>query len=152
MEVEAEKAVLLHRLARCLHYIFLQRIERAPALDDALRMPLPHRVDVIVADGLGADRALEIQRDEAGLDAGVCEFLQHLVFGFAGPLALPVLGERFDVGPLARDPLLRAGIAVQVNDSHAHLSNLPSRREFSSTLCRRSTPGSRRPRACARAA
>src|SRR5205807_933560 len=107
MEVEAEEAVLLRRLARFLHDVFPQRIERAPALDDALRMPLPHSLHVVVADGLGADRALEIQRDQTRLDARVGEFLQYLVFGLADPLALPVLGEGFDVWPLARNPFLR---------------------------------------------
>src|SRR5258706_11231694 len=81
-------------------------------------MALPHGVHIFVRHRRRLDCRLEIERDEAGLHARFGEFLQHLVLGLADPLALPVLGERRDVRPLARDPLLGAGIAVQIDDSH----------------------------------
>jgi len=74
VEVKAAEAVLLHRFLRLVLYVLLERIERAPALDDALRVPLPHRVDVVVADRLRPDGRFEVERDEQRLDAGVGEF------------------------------------------------------------------------------
>ena len=79
-----------------------------------LRVPLPHRVHVLVGDRRRRDRRLQVERDEHRLDAGVGEVLEDLVLGLADPLPVPVLGERLDVRALAGDPLLRAGIAVQV--------------------------------------
>src|SRR5207248_10673617 len=129
--------------------VLLHRVERAPALDDALRMALPHRVHVVVAHRLRADGALEIERDEARLDASVGELADYLLLGLAYPVALPVLRERFDVRTLARDPFLRAGIAVQINNAHRAP---PSRIAPSWTPCRMWTPGNPRARACAPAA
>src|SRR5258708_7077436 len=112
-------------------------------------MTLPHGVHIFVSHRRRLDCRLEIERDEAGLHARFGEFLQHLVLGLADPFALPVLGERRDVRPLARDPLLRAGIAVQVNDAHA---GPPSPIALFWTPCRSSRPENRpRPKA-ARAA
>ena len=43
------------------------------------------------------------------LDAGIGEFLHDLVFFFRHPGAVPVFGQRVDVGLLAGDPLLVLG-------------------------------------------
>ena len=83
------------------------------------------------------------------LDAGVGEILQDRVFGLADPIAIPVLRKRLDVRPLAIDPLLRAGITMQIDDAHTDSSmtrcvrprawRQPSRRATSSTPYRTST-------------
>ena len=78
----------------------------------------------------GEKLKLWIERDQAGFDAGLGEVPQHFVLGLSDPLALPVFRERFDIRALARDPLLRARIAVQVNDPHnnpAHFIRSPRR-------------------------
>src|SRR5262249_47899769 len=81
-------------------------------------MTFPHRVDVLVGARRRADRGLEIERDQAGLDPGVGELLHHLGLGLGHPGALPVLGQRLDVGALAVDPGLGSRVAVQIDDAH----------------------------------
>ena len=53
-------------------------------------------------------------------DARVGEFLHHLVFLLPGPGAVPVFGQRLDIGALAFDPGLGVGIAVQIDDAHGY--------------------------------
>src|SRR5258707_8872181 len=76
--MEANEPELLHRNFCLLQYIPFLWFKRAPALDDALGMALPHGVHIIVADRPGLDGGLEIQRHQTGLDAGVGELLDHL--------------------------------------------------------------------------
>src|SRR5207245_5966587 len=55
-------------------------------------------------------------------DPRVGEIPDHLFLPLGDPAAVPVLGELLDVGALAGDPLPRAGVAVQIDDSHAAFS------------------------------
>src|SRR5262249_2044214 len=41
------------------------------------------------------------------------------------PAAVPVLRQRLDVRPLARDPFLRARVAMEIDDTHSLSSFLP---------------------------
>src|SRR6266852_1447711 len=63
VEVKADKPQLTHRFCRLGDSdLTLRRLERAPGLDDPLRMALPHRVHVLVGDGRRLDRRFQIER------------------------------------------------------------------------------------------
>src|SRR5712691_1310937 len=115
MEVKADHAQLIDGLLHLLDRdIPLGRFDRPPGLDDALGMPLPHSMNVFIGARRRRDRRLEVERHH------------HLLLLPGDPAAVPVLGERLDVGALAGDPLFGAGIAVQIDDSHAAFSRSSS--------------------------
>ena len=97
----------------------LGRIDCTPTLDDAVWVAFPHAVYVIVAARRCPDRAFEIERYQAGFDAGCCEFVKYFRFGFRCPVPFPVFGKCFDIGSLAVNPLLRAWVTMKVDNSHA---------------------------------
>ena len=66
-----------------------------------------------------ADGGFEVQSDENRFDARRGEFRDDFFLFFWHPRAIPVFRERVNVGLLARDPLARVGIAMEVDDSHA---------------------------------
>src|SRR5579875_1058533 len=108
-----------------------------------------HLLDVLVAARRRTGRSLQIQRHQHRLDAGLLELRDHLVILLPGPLAIPVLGERLDVRPLAFNPGFSVGVAMQVDDTHANYPvrarlharafDLSSRPESFLTPCRRLT-------------
>src|SRR5258708_34627361 len=131
VDVKPDQAEPAHRLFRLVdrHFAF-RRLQLAPSLDDPLRMALPHGVHVLVGDGRRLDRRFQIERHQQRFDPGVREFADNVVLGLRGPAAIPVFGERVHVRALARDPFLGAGVAVQIDDSHA----APSRSSFAVTI------------------
>src|SRR6266568_9443514 len=123
MEVKADHAQLIDGLLRLLDRdVALGRLHRPPGLDDALGMPLPHSMNVFIGARRRRDRRLEVEHHQHRLDPRVGEVSDHLLLLPGDPAAVPVLGERLDVGALAGDPLFGAGIAVQIDDSHAAFS------------------------------
>src|SRR3974390_1761133 len=81
-------------------------------------MSLLHCGNKIVRTRRRSDGRLEIERHENRLDARSRKFLDDFFLFFRHPGAIPVLGERVDVGLLAGDPLARVWIAMNVNNSH----------------------------------
>src|SRR5712691_6231906 len=127
MEVKADHAQLIDGLLRLLDRdVALGRLHRPPGLDDALGMPLPHSMNVFIGARRRRDRRLEVERHQHRLDSRIGEIPDHLFLLPGDPAAVPVLGERLDVGALAGDPLFGAGIAVQIDDSHAAFSRSSS--------------------------
>src|SRR5258707_3000058 len=134
MEVKADHAQLIDGLLRLLDRdVALGRLHRAPSLDDALGMPLPHSMNVLIGARGRRDRRLEVERHQHRFDPRVGEVPDHLFLLLGDPAAVPVLGERLDIGTLAGDPLPCAGIAVKIDDSHAafSLSSFPVTRSIS---------------------
>src|SRR5580692_3264111 len=131
MKMEAKHPKVENRAPR-LHEgrLAFKGIDGRPGMDDSIGMALLHRGNKIVRTGRRVDRRLKIQRHENCLDARVREFLNDLFFLFWKPRAIPIGGQRIDVGLLAGDPLARVWVAMKVNNSHA-IFRLPAFARFS---------------------
>jgi len=98
--------------------------------------------DVFVGDG-GVLTSFRVECDQQGFDPGVREFADHLVLGLRGPPRFQYLASASTKGPGTRS-FLGAGVAVQIDDSHAAFSRSSFAVTIStsafSTPCRKQTP------------
>src|SRR5258706_672414 len=120
MEVEAHHLQIADGVARFLDgALSLGRFDRTPSLNDA-GMPVAQPCNVIIGTGRRSDGVGKIERHETRLDAVCFQCGHRFAFRLGLPLALPIGGERIDIGALAIDPWLRAGIRVEVDLPHGH--------------------------------
>ena len=126
--VQAEAPALKHAIVLGFgdRGLALERIDRRPRLDDAIAVALLHGVHVVVGAWRRVHGRLEIERDEHRLDARCREIRDDVRFFFRHPAAAPILRKRIDVRLLARNPLRRIRIAMEIDDPHA-LASLSER-------------------------
>ena len=125
VEMETEHAVHLDRLFRLADRdLTLERVDRAPGLDHAVRMAFPHAGDVFVRTRRRVDRGFQIERDQHGVHTGGRELGDHIVLFLGQPFAVPVLGKCAHIGALAVDPGLGVRVTVQIDNAHLYASYL----------------------------
>src|SRR5580704_7969233 len=84
-------------------------------------MALLHGRHEIIRAWRSAHDRLEIKRDKNCFHAGAGEVVDYLFFALGCPRPIPILGQRVNIRLLARDPLFRIGITMNVDDSHGNV-------------------------------
>ena len=101
VKVKAYEAQFFNGLFRLANGHFtLGGFDSTPALNDALRMTLPHGMHILVGARWRGHRGFQIQRYQACINARSCEFSNHIFFTLGHPVSLPISGQGLWVGTL----------------------------------------------------
>ncbi len=113
MEMKTEKFQVFDRFLCVIDRAFaLQWIDGAPRLANHTRMIVAHPGYVLIGARRRARNRLDVEGYKHRFHAGLLEFFDDLGFGLPRPSAVPVLRQRFHVGPLGFNPRLRVRITM----------------------------------------
>lgn len=100
VEVEGQDAEFGDRALRLVdRRLALERVHRAPGVDDPVRVLRAQVGDVVVGARRRADDGLDVEGDQDHLDPGRGELVDDLFRGLRSPLPAPVLAEGLDEAP-----------------------------------------------------